>query len=61
MDALNGTLPERSLLPVAIAVTVADLIAAGLMIVLSVLLKGMCMWLAWSNFTSKSLILYILL
>ena len=40
MDA-NGTLSESGLLPAAIAMTVADLMAAGLMIVISALLtKG---------------------
>ena len=37
----NGTLSENGLLPAAIAMTVADLMAAGLMIVVSALLtKG---------------------
>ena len=40
MDAANETSSEGELLPAAIAMTVADMIAAGLMIVTAVLLKG---------------------
>jgi hypothetical protein len=40
MDATNRTLSESRLLPAAIAMTVTDLMAAGLMIVTAVLLTG---------------------
>ncbi len=40
MDATNRTLSESELLPAAIAMTVTDLMAAGFMIVIAVLLKG---------------------